>query len=225
MTPEGYTGLELAVIGMAGRFPGARNIDEFWENLKNSIEPLWFLSDEEVLAAGEDPQTLENPSYVKMNGFLEDVEYFDASFFGYTSREAEKMDPQVRIFHQIAWETLESAGYNPDLYEGLIGVYAGANNNSSWMVHFMNTSNTMAEQLEVSNLSNSYAFCTRVSYKLNLRGPSVTVQTACSTSLVAVHMACQGLLCGECDIALAGGSSIYLLEKIILFTKSNIRNW
>jgi acyl transferase domain-containing protein/acyl carrier protein len=213
MTPEGYTGLELAVIGMAGRFPGARNIDEFWENLKNGIEPLWFLSDEEVLAAGEDPQTLENPSYVKMNGFLEEVEYFDASFFGYTSREAEKMDPQVRIFHQIAWETLESAGYNPDLYEGLIGVYAGANNNSSWMVHFMNTSNTMAEKLEVSNLSNSYAFCTRVSYKLNLRGPSVTVQTACSTSLVAVHMACQGLLCGECDIALAGGSSIYLLEK------------
>jgi acyl transferase domain-containing protein len=207
------TGAEIAVIGMAGRFPGAKKLDEFWENLKNGIETIMFFSEQELVEAGVDSRMLENPNYVKANSILENIEYFDASFFDYTSREAAIMDPQVRIFHETAWEALENSGYNPDLYEGLIGIYAGADNSPRWIARHLPGMKTLIEKWELGNLCGTYTFCTRISYKMNLKGPSMTVQSACSTSLLAIHMAVQGLLFGECDMALAGGVSILWQEK------------
>ena len=112
------TGLEVAVIGIALRIPGARNIDEFWHNLKNSVETITFFSDRELERAGIEPQLIKNSNYVKAKGLLEDTHYFDASFFDYTPIEADLMNPQIRIFHECAWEALENAGYNPGAYDG-----------------------------------------------------------------------------------------------------------
>jgi acyl transferase domain-containing protein len=126
------TGLEIAVIGMSGRFPGAKHIHEFQENLKNGIESISFFTRQELEAEGAGGPELENSNYVKAFGILEDVEYFDANFFGYTPGEADLMDPQMRIFHECAWSALEDAGYCPDTYEGLIGIYAGASAHPGW---------------------------------------------------------------------------------------------
>ena len=208
-------GLNIAIIGMAGRFPGARNIDEFWQNLRDGVESISFFTDQEVEAAGVDPALLQNPHYVKAGGVLEDVELFDASFFGFNPREAEIMDPQHRVFLECAWEALENAGYDPESYEGLIGVYAGMSMNTYLLFNLLSNRHVIAsvhsDQLAIGN-GRDY-LPTRVSYKLNLRGPSVNIQTACSTSLVAVHLACQGLLSYECDMALAGGVSIDIPQK------------
>ncbi|HLP59693.1 MAG TPA: beta-ketoacyl synthase N-terminal-like domain-containing protein, partial [Candidatus Deferrimicrobium sp.] len=116
------SGLEIAVIGMAGRFPGAKNIAEFWDNLKNGVESISFFTDEELAAAGVDPGLLTNPNYVKAKGILEDIEYFDASFFEYTPLDATIMDPQSRFFLECSWGAMEDAGYDTDAYKGLIGV-------------------------------------------------------------------------------------------------------
>ncbi|HLP61397.1 MAG TPA: beta-ketoacyl synthase N-terminal-like domain-containing protein, partial [Candidatus Deferrimicrobium sp.] len=123
------TGLEIAVIGMTGRFPGSKNIHEFWDNIKNGVESIHFFTDDELKESGVSLSLLENPNYVKANGMLEDFEYFDTSFFGYTPKEAEIMDPQIRIFHECAWAALENAGIAPGTYDGLIGLYAGASPN------------------------------------------------------------------------------------------------
>ncbi|UCH94058.1 MAG: amino acid adenylation domain-containing protein [Candidatus Aminicenantes bacterium] len=203
------TGLELAVIGMAGIFPGARHIDEFWENLKNGIESICFFTDEELQAEGIDADTLNNPNYIKAKGVIDGVEYFDASFFGYTAREAQIMDPQMRIFQQCIWHALEDAGYNPISYNGRIGLYAGASPNLNWeALTCFGGANQGLSAFMVAQLADKDFMCTHISYKLNLKGPSVSLQTACSTSLVAVHWAVQGLLHGDCEIALAGGVSI-----------------
>jgi amino acid adenylation domain-containing protein len=209
------TGLEIAVIGMSGRFPGAKNIDEFWENLKNGVESISFCRVEELKAAGVDETLLRNSSFVKSKGgVLEGIEYFDASFFGYVPIEAEIMDPQIRIFHECAWEALEDAGYNPVLYNGAIGLYAGASSGTQWE-KLMVLSGKMDElgELAVLNLTNRDFLTTRVSYKLDLSGPSVMMQTACSTSLAAIDMACRGLLTGQCDMVLAGGVEIFDFHK------------
>ncbi len=199
----------IAIIGMSGRFPGAKNIDDFWHNLRNGVESVSFFTEQELEQSGVEPAVLSDPSYVKAKAVLEDVELFDASFFGFSPREAEMMDPQHRFFLECAWDALESAGYDPDTYEGGIGVYAG----SSMSTYFFNLYSTPRQigstyfyQAVIGNDKDYLS--TRVSYKLNLKGPSVTVQTACSTSLVAVHQACRGLLNYECDMALAGGVSI-----------------
>jgi iturin family lipopeptide synthetase A len=208
------TGLEMAVIGMSGRFPGAGNLDEFWENLKNGIESIHFFSGDELDEWGVPPQLQENPHYVGAEGVLADMDYFDAAFFGYTPAEAEMMDPQMRIFHECAWEALEHSGINPGTYEGLIGVYAGASNNFYWEI--LTNMSQRGNDLGIcaaAHLTDKDFLSTRISYKLNLRGPSVSVQTACSTSLVAVHLACQGILNGECDVALAGGVTIYIYPE------------
>jgi acyl transferase domain-containing protein len=211
------TGLEIAVIGMAGRFPGEKHIDKFWSHLKKGIESISFFSDQELVDAGIAPGLLENPGYVKAKGAMADIEHFDASFFEYTAKEAEIMDPQLRILHESCWEALESAGCDPWSYKGLIGLYAGASHNYFWLSRFLAQviQNQMAENelFELATLNSNSSFCTRISYKLNLKGPSVFVQTACSTSLVAIHLACQGLLAGECDMALAGGVSISIPKK------------
>nr|QEO74534.1 Beta-ketoacyl synthase [uncultured bacterium] len=205
---------EIAVIGMAGRFPKARNIREFWRNLRDGVEGISFFSDEELLAAGIKPSTLANPNYVKARMMLDDVEMFDASFFGFTPREAETTDPQHRLFLECAWEALEDAGYDPARYPGLIGVYAGVSMNTYLFNLYSNRAVIEATggfQVAIGNDKDHLP--TSVSYKLDLRGPSVAVQTACSTSLVAVHLACQALLNGECDMALAGGASVVVPQR------------
>jgi acyl transferase domain-containing protein len=200
----------IAIIGMFGRFPGAENLAQYWENLVRGVEAITFFSDEELTAAGVDPSLLRNPRYVRARGVLRDAELFDAGFFGFSPREAEIMDPQHRVFLEAAWGALESAGYAPGVQALNVGVYAGASLNSYLIASLMTNPEVMlAAGAYQAMLANDKDFlATRVSYKLNLRGPSLTVQTACSTSLVAVQLACQALLAGQCDVALAGGVSI-----------------
>ncbi|HEX6290048.1 MAG TPA: beta-ketoacyl synthase N-terminal-like domain-containing protein, partial [Herpetosiphonaceae bacterium] len=204
---------DIAIIGMAGRFPGANTVEQFWSNIRDSVESKTYFSDAELLASGVDPLLIQNPDYVKSRPILDDVEHFDAAFFGYTPREAEMMDPQQRIFHECAWEALETAGYDTQRYKGLIGVFAGANLNVYLMQMFADPA--LRSQIDDSTVleNDKDALATNVAYKLNLRGPSFAVQTFCSTSLVATHLACRSLLDGECDMALAGGVSVRVPVK------------
>lgn len=201
----------IAIVGMTGRFPGAKDLDAFWRNLRDGVESVTFFSDEELIADGIDPELLRDPNYVRAKGFLEDAELFDASFFGVNPREAELIDPQQRIFLQAAYNALESAGCDPERYDGAIGVYAGLAMNTYVMTNLATNPELMQHVgFYQGMLANDKDFlATRVSYKLNLRGPSLTLQTACSTSLVAVQMACQSLLTHQCDMALAGGVCVY----------------
>jgi phthiocerol/phenolphthiocerol synthesis type-I polyketide synthase E len=208
------SGLEIAVVGMAGRFPGARNVDDYWRNLCAGQETISFFSREELAQAGVPCAVLSDPSYVRARGVLGDVECFDASFFDISPKEAEVTDPQHRLFLECAWEALEDAGYDSERYPGSIGVYGGAYTNTYRLNLYSNPAALAAVgDLQVLIGNESDYLTTRVSYKLRLRGPSVAVQTACSTSLVAVHMAGQALLSGECDIALAGGVTVRAQEK------------
>jgi phthiocerol/phenolphthiocerol synthesis type-I polyketide synthase E len=216
MKDREYTGYEIAVIGMSGRFPGAKDIQGYWQNLKNGITSMRILTDEELLSKGADSQLLSKAGYVKVSSMLDDIKLFDASFFGYTPREAALMDPQHRIFLECAWEALESAGYTSEKTDELISVFASASTNTYLLYNLLSNQEFLSQldpvQIEVSN-GNDY-LATRVSYKLNLTGPSCTVQTACSSSLVAVHMACQNLLNKESDIAIAGGISIDVRQQL-----------
>ena len=213
----------IAIIGMAGRFPGARNIEQFWHNLRDGVESISFFTDEELVAAGIEPALLNAPNYVKAGGVLEDVELFDASFFGFNPREAELTDPQHRFFLECAWEAMESAGYDSERYDGAIGVYAGVGMNS-YLLNLYTNREMMREvsgvQVAIGNDKDHLP--TRVSYKMNLRGPSMAVQTACSTSLVAVHLACQSLHSYQCDMALAGGVSIASQKSGYLYQEGGI---
>lgn len=212
---EELTGREIAVIGMAGRFPGARNLSEFWQNLRNGVEAVTFFTEEELLASGVGPETIRHPNYVPAGSLLDDVDLFDASFFGYNAREAEILDPQQRLFLEVTWHALEDAGYDPQRYEGLIGVYAGA----AWNTYLLSNLTTHLElfdgggAFQVFIASDKDFMPTRVSYKFNLKGPGLIIQTSCSTSLVAVHLACLSLLNYECDIALAGGVTVKVPQK------------
>ena len=211
---DSFDGTEIAVIGMAGRYPRSRNLDEFWKHLRDGDELISFFTDEEVLARGVDPAVLASGHFVKAAVELEDMDLFDASFFGFTRREAELLDPQHRLFLETAWEALENAGYSSDVYDGLIAVYAGAGINSYFLINlFNNPAFGPLEQLSILLASDKDYMMTRASHKLNLRGPSVMVQSACSTSLVAIHLACQGLLAEECDIALAGASNVQTILR------------
>ncbi len=202
----------VAVVGLSGRFPGAPDVARLWENLRAGVEAITFFSDEELLATGVDPALLADPSYVKARGVLDGIDRFDAAFFGLTPREAEVMDPQHRLLLECAWEALEDAAYDPDRYPGRIAVYAGSGTSHYLLSNLLPNADLMARlgMMQVMLLNDRDFLATRLSYKLNLRGPSVLVQTACSTGLVAVHMACQGLLAGEADLALAASVSIAL---------------
>ena len=211
---------DVAIIGMSGRFPGAEDVDAFWQNLRDGVESVSFFSDEEI--EQDDPTLLNHPNYVQAGAVLPNIDLFDASFFGISPKEAATMDPQQRIFLECAWEALENAGYNPESYAGSVGVYAGSslstylvNNVSPNLGYSANRPLIEADMLQLQvKLGNDRNYLpTRVSYKLNLTGPSVNVQTACSTALVAVHLACQSLLNGECNMALAGGVSIIVPDK------------
>ncbi|MUG94914.1 SDR family oxidoreductase [Scytonema sp. UIC 10036] len=203
------TGLEIAVIGLSGCFPKAKNIDTFWKNLQNGVESIHFFTNQELKDLGVDSSLLQNPSYIKAQGAVEGIDLFDASFFGVSPREAEVMEPSMRHFLEYAWTAIEDAGYSCEAYNKPIGVYAGANF-SNYLFNIYSNNDIIAsvgdKQIE-KGVSPAY-YTTFASYKLNLTGPSYTVQTTCSSSLVAVHLACQSLLSGECDIALAGGVSI-----------------
>jgi acyl transferase domain-containing protein/acyl carrier protein len=200
----------IAVVGLAGRFPRAANLDEFWVRLAAGEELVSFFNDEELLDAGVPDELVRDPAYVKARAVLEDAEQFDAAFFGINPREAELMDPQQRLFLECAWEALENAGYDPDRYAGAIGVYAGLSMNSYLYNNLVRNPDIIAAAggYQLMLAGDKDFLTTRVSYKLNLRGPSVTVQTACSTSLVAVQMACHSLLSYQSDMALAGGVSV-----------------
>ncbi|MDT5269737.1 MAG: hypothetical protein QOH49_1923 [Acidobacteriota bacterium] len=204
----------IAIIGMSGRFPGAANLDAFWQNLSGGVESVSFFSDEELRASGVGPGLLQHPNYVKARAILEGVDLFDAPFFGFNPRETEITDPQHRLFLECAWEALEDAGYSSDGLEVPVAVYAG----TSWSSYLMD----IYSRLSSSDFLDAFRMLlgndkdhlpTWVSYKLNLKGLSVNVQTACSTSLVAVHLACQSLLTYQCDMALAGGVTINVPQK------------
>ncbi|MFO1431950.1 MAG: beta-ketoacyl synthase N-terminal-like domain-containing protein [Candidatus Competibacteraceae bacterium] len=209
----------IALIGMAGRFPGAATVEDFWRNLSGGVESITFFSDEELERQGITRSLLEEPTYVKAASVLDDIECFDAAFFDIPAREAMVMDPQQRLFLECAWAAMEDSGYDPSRYEGLIGVFGGASLNG-YLIYNLATnpfylSSPEGFQALIANEKDYLA--TRVSYKLNLRGPSVAVQTACSTSMVAVHLACQSLLTGECDLALAGGVSVKVPHRMGYF--------
>jgi acyl transferase domain-containing protein len=204
----------IAIVGMAGRFPGASDVDQFWENIKNGVESISFFSDEELELDEEAASVSARANFVKAKAILDDVELFDAHFFGFNPREAELLDPQHRLFLECCWHALEHAGYDSQRYSGRVGVYGGASTNTYLLNIYSNRA--LLESIDPFQLlisSDKDFLTTRVSYKLGLSGPSIAVQTACSTSLVAVHLACQSLLNGECDMALAGGVSVTLPQK------------
>jgi len=208
----------IAIIGMAGRFPGASNIDELWHNLREGVESISFFSDDELMTSGIDPTLINNPRYVKAKGVLQHAEKFDASFFGYSPAEAQSIDPQHRVFLECGWEALENAGYDTEAYGGSVGVYAGTTIGSLIRNDALRPSKHESPLKSKPNLGTIIGvdkdhLTTRLSYKLNLKGPSIGVQTACSTSLVAICLACQALLTYQCDIALAGGASIRIPAK------------
>jgi acyl transferase domain-containing protein len=199
----------IAIIGMAARIPGARDLEQFWTNLRTGLEAIQTFSEAQLRDAGVPLASLADPAYVRRGTKLDHVEDFDAAFFGMSPAEASLIDPQQRVFLECAWEVLESAGYDPRTYSGSIGVYGGSNINE----YLLNNILPHRGRIQLDDLSTIMGFdkdylTTRVSYKLGLRGPSVVVQTACSTSLVAVHLAADALLAGQCDMALAGGVSV-----------------
>ncbi|WP_166212893.1 type I polyketide synthase [Cognatiluteimonas telluris] len=203
----------IAIVGLAGRFPGADDIDSFWRNLRNGVESIRPLSESELRQAGVPAEEMQHPDYVRVAAPLGQIDRFAAEFFGFSPKEAQITDPQHRIFLECAWEALEDAGYVPSRYDGRIGVYAGTGLNTYLLKCLLPYSAQLAEGMAVLSLviGNKTDFMTsQVSYKLNLRGPSISVNTACSTSLVATHMACQSLLNYECDMALAGGVSVHV---------------
>lgn len=204
----------IAVIGMSGRFPGADNIEKYYDNIRNGVESIIQFSDDELRGYGVPEEWLKSPNFVKSGTVLDGVDKFDASFFGYTPAEATCIDPQQRLFLESAWESLEDAGYTPESCDHDIGVFAGASPND--YINFLAGNVDLADsagQMELMIGNEKDFLATRASYKLNLKGPSMTVQTGCSTSLVAVQMACQSLLSYQCSLALAGTSSIKLIKS------------
>ncbi|MBU6214358.1 SDR family NAD(P)-dependent oxidoreductase [Patescibacteria group bacterium] len=210
---------DIAIIGMSCRFPGAQNVEVFWENLKNSKESISFFTNDEL--ENGDKEIVKDPHFVKAGSVLDEVKSFDAGFFGFSEQDAKILDPQHRKFLECSWEALEDGGYNPDVFKGSIGVFGG----SGMSTYFLNNvhpnigyhpNRTFLESmgdLQLLTANDRDYLTTRAAYKLNLRGPSINVQTACSTSLVAVHLACQSILNGECDMALAGAVTILCPQK------------
>jgi acyl transferase domain-containing protein/acyl carrier protein len=204
---------EIAIIGMAGRFPGAKNIEEFWQNLSSGVESISYFTDEELTAAGINSSFINDKNYVKSGCILEDIELFDAAFFDINPKEAETTDPQQRLFLECAYTALENAGYDSTRCKERIGVYAGASHNN-YLNFDLNKDSVGSVTCYQTSIGNDKDYlATRVSYKLNLTGPSLTVQTACSTSLVSITLACQSLLNYQCDMALVGGVSIHIPQK------------
>ena len=212
----------IAVIGMAGRFPGANSVSAFWDNLRRAEESIVTLSAEDLLAAGISEKALANHAYVRRAALLDGIDEFDADFFGFTPHAARMTDPQHRLFLQCAWHALEDAGRDPLHVDGSVGVF-GTSTTSGYLLHNLmshHDPNVIIGQgvtFEMVNLSlqnDKDYLATRVAHQFNLRGPALSVQTACSSSLVALHLACQSVLNGECDMALAGGASLRIPHRV-----------
>ncbi len=206
-----YTGNEIAIVGLSCRFPGAANADELWRNLRGGVESILRYDDAALLAAGVEPSLLANPNYVKAGGQLPELDGFDAAFFGFGPKDAAITDPQHRHMLECAWEALEDAGHPPARFDGAIGCFVGCGMNGYFIYNLLRNPDILASTgaFLLRHTGNDRDFLpTTVSYKLDLTGPSVAIQTACSTSLVAIHVACQSLLANECDLALAGGVTI-----------------
>ncbi len=212
---EDTTSSHVAVIGMAGRFPSAADVGELWNLLSEGRDGIRFFSDQELLEAGVDPARLDDDHYVKGRGALADPELFDADFFGLSPRDAQILDPQQRLFLEVAWHALEDAGQasSGNGNRPRVGVFAGASDND-YRRELLDRPEVVAAvgrfQVVLGNQLDYVA--TRLAYKLDLTGPAMTVQTACSTSLVAVHLAARSLVDGECDLAVAGGASVQARE-------------
>jgi amino acid adenylation domain-containing protein/non-ribosomal peptide synthase protein (TIGR01720 family) len=199
-------GLEVAIVGMSLRLPHCETVESFWRNLCKGEELIKFYDDEELLAKGVCPKQLSQSNYIKAGGFIDKPFQFDADFFNYVPREAQYMDPQLRLLHEVSWQALQDAESMPKQTEGDIGLYCGSAQNIKWL-------NLLAEQVdensgetyELQMLCKREFFNTRLAYNMNLTGPAISVDSTCSTSLVAIHLAAQGLLSGDCDVALAGG--------------------
>jgi acyl transferase domain-containing protein len=214
----------VAIVGMAGRFPGAPDLARFWSNLAGGVESMRHFTDEELLAAGESPAALRDPGYVRVCPVLDDIDKFDASFFGFSPRDAAIADPQHRIFLEVAWEAFENAGYDP-ICAGVVGVWAACGLNSYLMHHLVTNPDlmeTVGEWLLRHTANDMNFLATRVSYELDLRGPSMNVQTACSSTLVTIHLAAQSLIGRECDLALAGGSTISMPQRGYIYKEGEI---
>ena len=205
----------IAIVGMAGRFPGSNTIEEYWNMISNGIETIRFFSEAELAESGVPESLYKHPDYVGAKGIVDDIAGFDAGFFNISPREAELIDPQQRLFLECAWEVLEKAGYDPEMFAGRIGVFASASKNTYLLFNLMTCpelhESSVAMQVLLANDKDYIS--TRTSYKLNLRGPSITVQTACSSSLIALHLACQSLMSGECEMAIAGAAAIDVPHK------------
>ncbi|ASZ13663.1 hybrid non-ribosomal peptide synthetase/type I polyketide synthase [Chitinophaga pendula] len=224
---EKYTGLEVAVIGLSGKFPKADNIKQYWDNLVNGRDCVSDFTEEEIIEEGEDIVLVKDPMYVKSNACLENKQFFDAAFFGYRSHEAELMDPQVRLFHECCWEALEDSGYSTEHTNRKIALYASGSSDPDWEIYAMlQNEEGLVDDFSASQLRDVSYLASRVAYKLNLRGPAVFVHTACSSSLAAIHQAYNSLLLGECEMAIAGGVSVnnyskrgYLYQQGMIFSK------
>ena len=217
MKTSEFTGLEIAIIGLAGRYPGANDLDEFWLNVSGGVEGVHVYGDDELRARGVPEDMINDPRYVKSSVVFEGKELFDAGFFEYTPREAERMDPQKRLLLECSAAALQRAGYGDTRTPALTGVYAASSPNhyliNNLLSHVYGAGHADIDPFEliVGNTSDSLAMS--IAYKLNLRGPAMAVHTACSSSLMTVHMACQALLCNECDMALAGGVSLDVEDR------------
>ncbi len=211
--PADLAETDIAIVGMAAHLPGAADISAYWHNLRDGIESIRSLSEAELLENGESPARLRRPNYVPAAAELQGYKGFDAEFFGFSPKEAAILDPQHRAFLEVAWEALENAGHPPEAFPGAIGVWAGCGMGSYFYFNLCSNPDLVEQtgMFLLRHTGNDKDFLsTRVSHILDLKGPSVNVQTACSTSLVAVHYAAQALLNGECDMALAGGVTIEL---------------
>ncbi|MDN3638515.1 SDR family NAD(P)-dependent oxidoreductase [Simiduia curdlanivorans] len=206
----------IAIVGMACHLPGALNLEQYWHNLRDGVESVHFYTDEELLAAGESPTLIANPHYVRAQPLLQYFDCFDAKFWGFSPQDAAVTDPAHRLFLQVAYHALEHAGHTGYDDEGRVGVFAASGASLYWMDNLKTNPQLMADMGEflVRHTGNDMNFlATRLSYELDLRGPSLNVQTACSSSLVAIHLAVQSLLGGECDMAIAGGSTVLLPQQ------------
>lgn len=212
----------IAVIGMAGRFPGADSVSAFWRNLRDGVESIVDLSEQELLAAGVTERTLANNSYVRRAALMAGIEEFDADFFGFTPYAARALDPQHRLFLQSVFHALEDAGYDPADLDSTVGVF-GTSSTSGYLLHNLMSNYDPAmvigqgasfDMVSLSLSNDKDHLATRVAHQFDFRGPALSVATACSSSLVAVHLACQSIFNGECDIALAGGSSLRIPNRV-----------
>ncbi|MTD72515.1 type I polyketide synthase [Flavobacterium sp. LC2016-13] len=203
---------DIAIIGISGKFPKSRDVNEFWKNLIDGVELTTFFSDDELKSFGMSDVQINDPNFIGVESSIES-ETFDYSFFGYTQEEASLMDPQIRLFHEQVWVALEDAGCNPHDYLERIGIFVAANDNLNWRVHALTSQGSNVNPFYLNQISDKNYISTLISYKLNLKGPSYYIDTACSSSLTAVHLACRNLLLRECSVAIAGGIRINTLKE------------